>query len=102
MSGFSLASPNENPDIEQDGAMSGTNAEKDDLQAKVGEHASSSDMPWQAMGPPVLKLTSLLRVASGVEKEHEPRSSLLRPMPWQWLQESCVWSACSCIHECSA
>jgi len=99
----SLASPNEKPDIEQDGAMSVTNAEKDDLQAKEGDHASSSsNMPWQVMGPPVLKLTSLLRVASGVEKEHEPRSSLRRPIPWQWLQESCDWSACSCIHECSA
>jgi len=98
----SLAWPNENPDIQQDGAESATNAEKDDLQAKVGEHASSSVMPWQETGPPVLKLTSLLRVASGVEKEHEPRSSLLRPIPWQWLQESCDWSACSRIHKCSA
>jgi hypothetical protein len=100
----SQASPNENPEVEQEGAMSATNAEKDDLQAKVGEHASSSPaMPWQETGPPpVLKLTSLLRDASGVEKEHEPRSSLRRPNSWQWLQESCDCSTCSCIHECSA
>ncbi|CAL5044933.1 unnamed protein product [Urochloa decumbens] len=97
-----LASPNENPEVEQDGAVSAMKAEKEDLQAKVGEQASSSDMPWQAMGPPVLKLTSLLRVASGMENEHELRSSLQRPVPWQWLQESCDCSECSCIHECSA
>lgn len=99
----SQASLKENPEVEQEGAMSAMNAEKDDLQAKVGEHAASSPaMPWQETGPPVLKLTSLLRDACGVEKEHKPRSSLWRPIPWHWLQESCECSACSCIHECSA
>lgn len=108
--GSSQAPPNENPEPpeveagQDDGARSVTNAEKDDLQAaaNVGEqHASSSCMPWQVIGPPVLKLTSLLRDASGAE-EHEPGSSRRRPISWQWLQESCDWSACSCIHGCSA
>lgn len=111
--GGSQAPPNENPEpppeVEagQDdvGAGSVTNAEKDDLQAaaNVGEqYTSSSVMPWQAIGPPVLKLTSLLRDTSGMEKEHEPASSRRRLISWQWLQESCDWSACSCIHGCSA
>jgi len=109
--GGSQAPPNENPEPpevearQDDGAGSVTNAEKDDLQAvaNVGEqHASSSGVPWQAIAPPVLKLMSLLRDASGMEKEHEPGSSRRRPISWQWLQESCDWSACSCIHGCSA
>ena len=86
--GGSQAPPNENPEPpeveagQEDGAGSVTNAEKDDLQAaaKVGEHASSSGMPWQVIAPLVLKLTSLLRDASGMEKEHEPGSSRQRPI----------------------
>lgn len=74
--------PNENPEVAQEGALSATNAEKEDLQANVGEH-TSSDRLWQAIGPPVLKLTSRLRDASGVEKEHGPGSSLLRLISWQ-------------------
>jgi len=87
--GSSQGPPNENPEPpeveagQDDGSKSVTNAEKDDLQtaANVGEqHASSSSVPWQAIGPPVLKLTSLLRDASGMEKEHEPGSSRQRPI----------------------
>jgi hypothetical protein len=91
---------NENPDGVEGGALSATNAEKEDLQANVGEQ-TSSDKLWPVIEPPVLKLTSRLRDASGVE-EHEPGSSLRRPISWQWLHESRDWPVCSCIHECSA
>lgn len=84
--------PKENPESAHDGAFSATNAENDDLQANVGEHASS-DMLWQATGPPVLKLTSRLHDASGVENEHELASSPLRLISWQCPQESWDWSA---------
>jgi len=96
-------SPNENPETAQDagGALAAANAEKEDLQANVGEQGSS-DRLWQATGPPVLKLTSRLRDASGVENEHEPGSSLLRLISWQHPQDSRESSACSRIQECPA
>lgn len=96
-------SPNENNKAPQDGAgaLAALNAEKDDLQENVGEQGSS-DRPWQAIGPPVLKLTSRLRVAIGVENEHEPGSSLPRPISWQPPQESRESSVCSRIQGCSA
>lgn len=108
----SQGSPNEKPEppkaeeAEQGGgAGSVMNAENDDLQtaANVGEQqvASSSPPPLHAMGPRVSKLTSLLRDANGVEKEHEPAPSRWRPVSWHCPHESCG-SACSCIHGCSA
>jgi len=92
-------SPNENPETAQDaaGALAAAKAEKEDLQVNVGEQGSS-DRLWQAIGPPVLKLMSRLCDASSVENEHEPGSSLPRPISWQQPRES---SACSRIQECS-
>jgi hypothetical protein len=88
MSLGSAVPSNENPDGVEAGALSTTNAEKEDLLANVGEKTSSYKL-WQAIEPPALKLTSRLRDATGVEKEHEPGSSLLpRLISWQWLQES--------------
>lgn len=60
-------SSNENKETPQDGAgaLAALNAEKEDLQENVGEQGSS-DRPWQAIGLPVLKLTSRLRVTIGV------------------------------------
>lgn len=102
--GFFLGSglsPNENPETAQEagGALAAANTEKEDLHANVGEQGSS-DRFWQVIGPPVLKLTSRLHDARGVEKEHEPGSSLRRPTSWQWPQDSLESSACSCIQEC--
>ena len=94
-------SANENPEIAQDaaGAVAAVNAEKEDLQANVGEQGSSNRL-WQAIGPLVLKLTSWLRDARVMENEHEPGSSLPRPISWQRPQDSRESSPCSCIQEC--